>query len=129
MEAILQRRPPPSISAVNLAEAAERLVRIHRRDESVVRDRIDWLIASGMEVEPVWLRIARSAASIRARHYDRERAPISHADAICLATALALDTDLTTSDRGLAGVATAIGVEVIALPDSSGGRLEASGSR
>ena len=128
MEAILQRRPPPSISAVNLAEAAERLVRIHGRDESAVRDRIDWLIASGMEVEPAWLRIARSAASIRARHYHRERAPISHADAICIATAVALDTDLATSDRVLADVAVAVGVEVVALPDSTGARARMAGS-
>lgn len=79
-------------------------------------------MASGMEVEPVWLRIARSAASIRARQYHRVRAPISHADAICLATAKALDTDLATSDRALTEVAAAIGVEIVALPDSDGRR-------
>ena len=129
VEAILQRRPRPSISAVNLAEAAERLVRIHGRDESAVRDRIDWLIASDMEVEPVWLRVARAAASIRARHYHREHAPISHADAICIATALALDTDLATSDRDLADVAVAAGVEVVALPDSKGARLGVADGR
>jgi len=120
VEAILRRRPPPSISAVNLAEAVERLVRIHGHGESDVRDRIDWLLASGMEVEPVWLGIARSAASIRARQYHRQRAPISHADAVCLATAIALDTDLATSDRDLARVAAWLGVQVVALPDSSG---------
>jgi predicted nucleic acid-binding protein len=100
----------------------EKLVRIGGQGEDAVRDRIDWLMASGMEVEPVWLRIGRSAAWIRARHYHRQLAPISHADAVCLATAIALDANLATSDRGLAAVAAALGVEVIALPDSGGRR-------
>lgn len=124
VEAILRRRPPPSISAVNLAEAIEKLVRAGGLDEEAVRDRIDWLIAGGLEVEPVWLFVARSAASIRARHYHRAAAPISHADAVCLATALALQTDLATTDPHLARLARAVGVEVIALPDSTGRRPE-----
>lgn len=96
------------------------MIRIGGRHEQDVRDRIDWLLASGLEVQPVWLSIARTAASIRAGHYHRERAPISRADAVCLATAVALGADLATSDRGLAAVAAALGVEVVALPDSSG---------
>jgi predicted nucleic acid-binding protein len=105
---------------VNFAEVIEILVRVGGRDEEAVRDRVDWLIAGGLEIEPVWLPIARSAASIRARHYHRVRARISNADAVCLATAIALDSDLATSDSDLATVARSVGVEVIPLPDSTG---------
>jgi hypothetical protein len=72
------------------------------------------------EIEPVWLPIARSAASSRARHYHRVRARISNAVAVCRATAIALDSDLATSDGDLATVARLLGVEVIPLPDSTG---------
>jgi uncharacterized protein with PIN domain len=120
VEALLRHRPPPSISAVNLVEAIEVLVRIRGRDEDAVRDRVDWLIAGGLEIEPVGLRVARSAAAIRARHYHRVRAPISHADAVCVATAQALGSALATSDAAVAAVARALGVAVIALPDSMG---------
>jgi predicted nucleic acid-binding protein len=118
VETLLRRRPPPAVSAVNLVEAMDVLVRIRGHDEDAVRDRVDWLIAGGLEIEPVGLRVARSAATIRTRHYHRVQAPISLADAICLATALALGSDLATSDADLAEVAGALGVQVVALPDS-----------
>jgi len=120
VEALLRRRPPPSISAVNLVETIDVLVRIRGDDERSVRDRVDWLIVGGLEIEPVWLPIARAAGAIRGRHYHRVRAPISHADAVCVATALTLGSDLATSDADLATVARSLGVPVIALPDSAG---------
>jgi predicted nucleic acid-binding protein len=126
VEALLRRRPPPSISAVNLAETIDVLVRIRGDDESSVRDRVDWLIVGGLEIEPVWLPIARAAAAIRGRHYRRVRAPISHADAVCVATALTLGSALATSDADLAAVARSLRVPVIALPDSTGRLPDAS---
>jgi predicted nucleic acid-binding protein len=117
---LLRRRPPPSISAVNLAEAIDVLIRIDGREQEAVRDRVDWLIAGGLEIEPVWLHVARSAAAIRAQHYHRSQAPISNADAMCVATAISLKSDLATSDPDLAIVARSLGVEVIPLPDSAG---------
>ncbi len=59
---------------------------------------------------------------LRAKHYHRERRPVSIADCICLATALRLKEDLATTDPALAAVAREEGVTVVALPDSSGQR-------
>lgn len=119
---ILRHRPPPAISAVNLAEAIDTLVRVMGRDPASVRDSVDWLIAAGLQVEPVWTPLARSAATLRARHYHRTSMPLSMADCICLATAVSLSAALATTDPHLAALARELGVEVIALPDSTGAR-------
>lgn len=120
VESLLRKQPPPSISAVNLSEAIDTLVRGRGHPEEVVRERIDLLMIGGLEVEPVWVRVARLAASLRAQHYHREKAAVSLADCMCLATAMALETDLATTDPALARMARQAGVAVIALPDSTG---------
>jgi len=118
----MRRRPPPIISAVNLAEAIERLLRIHGRSAEQVNDRVDLLLVGGLEVQPFWLPDARNAAAIRARYYHRETSPISLADCACIVTALTQHADLATTDPALATVARALGIAIIPLPDS-GGRL------
>ncbi|MGI8928273.1 MAG: PIN domain-containing protein [Candidatus Limnocylindrales bacterium] len=120
VESLLRRRPPPSISAVNLGEVIDSLVRGHGHHEELVRDRIDLLMVGGLEIEPVWLGGARLAASLRVQHYRRARSAVSMADCFCLATAIALETDLATTDPALAQMARAVGVAVVALPDSTG---------
>jgi len=122
VEAILRRSPPPSISAVNLAEVIDRLVRVDGRLIEDVNDRINLLMVGGLEVEPVWVPAARLAASLRAQYYSRASSPLSLADCVCVATAIALKTDLATSDRALAKMARDAGVAVIALQDSTGAR-------
>jgi PIN domain nuclease of toxin-antitoxin system len=122
VSAILRRRPPPSISAPNLAEVVDTLVRIMGRDPDAVRDSLDWLIAGGLQVEPVWIPLARLAAKLRAQHYHRTDRPLSLADCLCLATAMSLTTALATTDPHLAALARDLGVEVIGLPDSTGRR-------
>jgi predicted nucleic acid-binding protein len=108
------------MSAVNLAEVIDVLVRAGGHDPGIVRDRIDWLIVGGLEVEPAWLRVSRLASSLRAQHYHRVDMPLSLADCFCLATAMILETDLATTDPDLARLARDIGVEVTGLPDSQG---------
>jgi PIN domain nuclease of toxin-antitoxin system len=120
VEELLRATPPPSISAVNLAEVMFKLERQAGWSAEEVRDRIDWLVVGGLQVEPVWLLAARRAAAIRAAHYHRETAPLSLADCICLATAIQTGRDLATTDPALAGVARTLGTEVIAVPDSNG---------
>lgn len=122
VETILRRRPAPVISAVNLAEVNDTLVRVIGREPDTVRDRLDWLIVGGLEVEPVWVPVARLAASLRAQHYHRTDMPLSLADCFCLATAMILETDLATTDPDLAALARNLGVGVIGLPDSTGRR-------
>jgi PIN domain nuclease of toxin-antitoxin system len=120
--ALLRRRPSPSISAVNLAEVIDQLVRVEGRRPDDVNDAIDLLIIGGLEVQPYWLPNSRRSALGRAVHYDRNQSPLSLADCACLATAIALKTDLATTDTALAAAARADGLEVIALPNSKGMR-------
>jgi PIN domain nuclease of toxin-antitoxin system len=119
---LLRRRPPPSISAANLAEVADRLMRIDGRSEVDVRSQVNLLIAGGLEVEPMWLADARLAGSLRARQYDRRSAALSLADCFCLATAIKLQAAVATADPALARASRDEGLEVIPLPDSSGRR-------
>lgn len=116
---LLRRRPPPSISAVNVEEVIEHLVRVKGRTPDEVNDAIDLLLVAGLEVEPFWLPDARVTASRRAVHYDRKTSPLSLADCACLATAIALSANLATSDEALARAARASGVEVIELPPAA----------
>jgi predicted nucleic acid-binding protein len=95
------------------------LVRVIGRDPDAVRERLDWLIVGGLEVEPVWLPVARLAAALRAQHYQRRDRPLSLADCFCLASAIILDTDLATTDPHLARVGRQLGVAITALPDST----------
>jgi predicted nucleic acid-binding protein len=119
VEALLHHRPN-FISAMNLAEVVDIVTRRHGHEDDVVRDKVDLLIAAGLEVEPVWLRVMWLATSLRTKHYHRTNSPVSLADCMCVATAISLETDLATTDPALASVARAAGVAVIALPDSNG---------
>ena len=120
VEQMFRARPAPVISAINLAEVGDKLVRVRGHDAETVRDRINLLLVAGLEVEPVWLRVTWLASSLRAAHYHRTRSAISLADCFCLATAVTLETDLATADASLAEVARNAGVAVTALPDSTG---------
>ena len=120
VEAILRQQPAPSISAVNLCEAVDRLVRIGKWSAVAVRQRVNWLIAGGLAIEPVWFPIARLAGGLRAEHYHCTDRPLSVADCVCLATAMRLEADLATTDAHLAGLARTLGVGVVALPNSAG---------
>jgi PIN domain nuclease of toxin-antitoxin system len=122
VDAILRKPQQTSISAVNLAEVVDTLVRGRGHDAADVREKIELLLVAGLEVEPVWLRVMWLATSLRAEHYRRDTAAVSLADCICIATAITLETDLATTDPALARVARAAGVDVIALPDSMGKR-------
>jgi PIN domain nuclease of toxin-antitoxin system len=98
----------------------DNLIRVYGRSPEEVNDKIDLLIAAGLDVEPYWLTHARRAAVLRATYYHRVRSPISLADAACIVTAGLLATDIATTDQALARVARAVGVRVIALRDSTG---------
>jgi PIN domain nuclease of toxin-antitoxin system len=119
---LLRREPPPSISAANLSEVVDRLVRVDGRGEPEVRNSINLVIAGGMEVEPISLADARRAGALRARHYDRQSAGLSLADCFCLATAIRLRAGVATADPALARAARDEGLAIIPLPDSSGRR-------
>jgi PIN domain nuclease of toxin-antitoxin system len=119
-EALMRRRPPPLMSAANLAEVIDKLVRGRGANPEQVNDAIDLLIVGGLEIVPFWLHQARNAAALRARFYDRASSPLSLADCACLATALSQHAAIATTDPALAQAAADLGVQVIPLPDSTG---------
>ena len=121
MEALL-RGAQVSISATNLAEVIDQLVRVRGHLLESVHHQIDMLMIGGLEVEPVWLRVIWLATSLRAENYRRATAALSMPDCVCIATAMVLGTDVATTDPALARVARDAGVAVVALPDSNGQR-------
>lgn len=106
--------------SVNEAEVIDVLVRVRGRSADEVAEKLDWLIAGGLDILEVTEPMAREAGRIRAAHYHREHRPLSQADCVALAAALLTGDELATSDPPLAAVATALGVRVIGLPDSRG---------
>ena len=111
---------PATITAANLAEVIDVLVRGHGNPLADVRERLDWLMASGLEVRAVDRSLGLLAGELRARFYHRQHRPLSLADCIALAAALVASDTLATSDPPLAATARELGVRVHALPDARG---------
>lgn len=111
---------PPRVSAANVAEIVDVLVRFRSQQAELVEERLDWLVAGGLEVIAVEDGLARRAGAVRSRYYHARQRPISLADCLALATALALDDVLATSDPHLLDTATAEGCRIQPLPDSHG---------
>lgn len=109
---------PAVISALNVAELFDVLVRVHGRAPVDVGEKLDWLIAGGLAIVPMDEPLARSAGLIRAEHYDRLRRPLSLADCVALATAVERNDALATADRPLSEAAARRGVDIITLPNS-----------
>jgi PIN domain nuclease of toxin-antitoxin system len=113
-------RSPTSISPVNAAEVLDQLVRVHGFGIDDVHADLSALADAGLRFVPVSGGIAISAGRLRARHYHRERIPLSLADCVAAATALSAEWMLATADPALAALVRAECGEVIPLPDSTG---------
>ena len=111
---------PTAMSAANYAEVIDHLVRLAGTDADEAEIRMQLLVETGMRVIPIDMRMAGQAGEIRARRYARRSCEISLADCCALATSLALNAALATSDPALASAARAEGCVVVALPDSRG---------
>lgn len=123
VEALLQAPDTtPRLSAVNLAEIVDHLVRIRGMSFEDVLDRLMWLAAGGLEIADAELEVGCTAGFLRARHYHRRDRDLSMADCYALATASMLDDSLATSDQAVAEVAKYEEIEVVPLPDSNGRR-------
>lgn len=105
----------PTISAINVAEVMDVLVRIHGRSATEVAERLDWLAAGGLVTVDVDDDIGRRAGALHAGHYHRTRSPLSLADCVALATALERDDALATADAPLIEAARAEGCSVAPL--------------
>lgn len=109
------------MSTLNLAEAADRLVRVGGGPAGDVQRVLGDVIGEIVEPVPLDMATAWHAAELRARHYHRRKAPLSLAD--CAALSLTLTTPegvLATADPPLLRAADAEGAGVLALPDSAG---------
>lgn len=105
------------ISAVNLAEMADRLQRVYGLSRTQVE--VD-VLSIGLTISEVDTAVAFDAAALRAAFYRRRSRTVSIAD--CCAAALALDRDvpLVTSDPALLELMWNQAGEFIALPDTAG---------
>jgi PIN domain nuclease of toxin-antitoxin system len=112
----------PSISAINLAEVLDVLVRHQGWSAGEVEEKLRWLTLGGLEVVSVDEAAGLSAGRLHARHHHRTRSALSLADCAALATALGLGQRLATSDPALLVAAGDEGCRVIALPDARGRR-------
>lgn len=108
------------IAAVNLAEVVDRLIRVAGHPEASVDRSLEWMLTDGLAVVPVGEPVARLGGLLRARHYHHQRAAVSLADCLALATSIELGDSLATADPALAKLARGEGVTVLALPDSQG---------
>jgi uncharacterized protein with PIN domain len=106
-----------AISAINLAESVDVLVRVYGIEESAVADAIDLLEIGGLDVVAVDARAAWQAGRLRARTYRKRVAEVSQADCVAIVTASARADPLITSYKPLAAVARAQGLDVTVLPD------------
>jgi PIN domain nuclease of toxin-antitoxin system len=113
---------PAAMSAANVAEVVDILSRLGHIDLPEVVVRIGWLRDGGLEIVPVEVFEGLVAGSLRQRFYDAHDRPLSLADCFTLATAIRLDTRIATADPVLASAARDARIDVLALPDSQGGR-------
>ncbi|HUY98623.1 MAG TPA: PIN domain-containing protein [Verrucomicrobiae bacterium] len=108
------------ITAVNLAEVIDRLVRTGGVAGPAVAESLSSLEDGGLVVVSVDAALGRAAGALRARHYRRRDSAVSLADCVALAAARIVNGALATSDPALARAARLDGVGVLALPDSLG---------
>ena len=111
---------PTVLSALNLAEVMDRMIRLYGWPAEQVRSTLAVLERAGMRVLPLTDELAVSAGSLRARHYEKKNRAVSMADCVGAATALREKVPMATSDPALVAVMRAEGGEVVPLPDSRG---------
>ena len=105
-----------AMSVLNRAEVIDCL----SRKGAVVDDVAADLDTLGIVFVALDVDTADRAAALRARHYDRRDCPLSMADCAALATALASNSTLATSDLHLANVGIANGCVILRVANSAG---------
>lgn len=108
VQALLERPDDEAvISAANVAEVIDVLVRLYGRSAAEVGERLDWLAAGGLTTMSVDDGIGRRAGALHAGHHHRTSSPLSLADCLALATAIERDDALATADEPLLAAARA----------------------
>jgi PIN domain nuclease of toxin-antitoxin system len=117
----LLRENATGIVATNLTEVVDGLVRKAGWPDADIVDRLGTVVGPTVEVRPVTDVAGWQAGILRARYYHRSECDLSLADCILLASA-GDGERIATADPAVAAVARAEGIDVVALPDSSGQR-------
>ncbi len=111
-----------AIVSINLAEVGDVCVRRRGLLEADVRATVDPLVrADILTVLSPGAEVAWRAASIRSRLYRPRASELSLADCFLLAAA-GPDDSIATADPPVAAAARELGIDLIALPDSTGVR-------
>ncbi len=111
--------PSGAVTAINLAEARDRLIRA-TGDPAGVAAAFDRALEAGLRVITCDRTLAEEAADLRARHYDRRRAPISLADCFAIAAAARSGGVLVSCDEVQLAVGKHEGVEPHPIANSQG---------
>lgn len=106
------------ISASNICEIYDQLIRIADRNSEEVASSLDLLKVGGLRIEPIDDGIARAAGELRAKYYNKRSSPVSAADCVAAATARSIKASLATSDSHLLELCRSESIAVIALDDS-----------
>lgn len=106
-----------AMSAVNLTEVLDQLIRIDRLAARDVAEAVSGLIGGPIAVLSADENVAWRAAELRARYYRRKDSALSLADCILLACA-GPDDAIATSDTGVAIAAREEGIGLRELPGS-----------
>jgi uncharacterized protein with PIN domain len=104
-----------TISAANLAEVYDHLVRVRGHGFDDAHESIMLMRLGGLDVVFADDVVAEHAGRLRATHYDPRKSPLSLADCFALATARCEGATLITGDAALAGAARAESVNVVEL--------------
>ncbi len=110
-------------TSVGLAEAIDHLVRTAGATPAAA---VVGIASLGLPIHALTPAIAVEAGALRAGHYHRRRRPVSMADCVVAATGLVRRTWVASSDRHLLELCIDEGIDVVALPDSSGAVWEPS---
>jgi uncharacterized protein with PIN domain len=109
------------ISVVNVAEVIDVTRRVHGASAELAAMAVDRFLDEVARPVAATREHAARAADIRVRHYHRRDRDLSLADCFVIAAAEPGDT-VATSDRAVAHVARAEGLDVLALPNARGRR-------
>ena len=103
-----------AVTSINYGEALDWLVRGRRIPEPRVRAAFEPLLDTSLRRIDVGFPLVETATRLRAKHYHRERRPLSLADCICVAAA-GSDGAVATADEAMLAMAEAEGIRSVAL--------------
>jgi hypothetical protein len=109
------REGDAAVATANPVEVLDVSQRVHGVPIPRALEIIEPLFEGPLAAVPLDSAVARRAAEIRARHYDRSSRPISLADAVLIASAQQTDC-IAAADPDVLAVAKAEKLQSVALP-------------